>query len=74
MKYSLVWQTFSEEKKFLTDLKAMKAIDNYFCQGLKCKMCIEARFLNKKFRHFTGNFSSIFHFSIPMLHIQATRN
>ena len=25
----------------------MKAIDNYFCKWLKCKMCIKARFLIK---------------------------
>ena len=26
----------------------MKAVDNYFCWRLKCKMCIIARFLIKK--------------------------
>ena len=37
-------------------------------------MCIKARFLIKKLRHFTGNFSSIFHYSKPIFHIQAYKN
>ena len=35
------------KQKFSSDLKAMNAFDNDFCKGLKCKMCIETRFLIK---------------------------
>ena len=61
------------KKNFLTDLEAMKAVDNYFGWGLKCKMYY-GKVFNQKIRHLTGNFSSIFQFSKPMLNIQASKS